>query len=321
MKALRYIHGLRDRRRRRHIEDALKHVYHCETQHISCTIESMAGSLNMNADRTALLLRRLKELSLISMGDKGVELSERGRSYALAVIRTHRLWELYLATETGVRESEWHRRAEVAEHKLSEGDVDQLAKQMCYPRYDPHGAPIPTRDGELPPMEAVPLTCLRPGHCARIVNIEDEPRTIFSQIAALDIYQGMEVRIVENTAEKLVLFTGMEEVMLSPLIADRIYVNTLPGKDMPIISKHTLAELNIGQQGVVTGISRAIRGQQRRRLMDIGVIPGTRITSQMRSPGGDPTAYVIRGATIALRADQARYVYIEHTGSDINENI
>lgn len=72
----------------------------------------------------------------------------------------------------------------------------------------------------------------------------------------------------------------------------------------------SLDELKAGKSAVVTGISHA--GPERRRMMDLGILPGTVITAEMRSPLGDPTAYRVRGALLALRRDQARHIQIAH---------
>jgi Fe2+ transport system protein FeoA len=65
----------------------------------------------------------------------------------------------------------------------------------------------------------------------------------------------------------------------------------------------------------VLSISRACRGAERRRFLDLGLVPGTVVTAEMRSPAGDPTAYRIRDALIALRESQARHVRVEITGA------
>ena len=72
----------------------------------------------------------------------------------------------------------------------------------------------------------------------------------------------------------------------------------------------SLDELEAGKSAVVVGISNA--GPERRRMMDLGILPGAVITAEMRSPLGDPTAYRIRGALLALRRDQARHIQIAH---------
>ncbi len=72
-----------------------------------------------------------------------------------------------------------------------------------------------------------------------------------------------------------------------------------------------LDSLQPGQSGVVTGISSLSRGVERRRLFDLGIIPGTAIDVEMVNPGGDPTAYRIRGSVIALRSTQARLIKVK----------
>lgn len=68
--------------------------------------------------------------------------------------------------------------------------------------------------------------------------------------------------------------------------------------------------LNVGEQGKVIFISKACRGPQRRRLMDLGILPGTVVSAEMKGIGGDPTAFKIRGANIALRRDTAKMIHI-----------
>jgi Fe2+ transport system protein FeoA len=75
-----------------------------------------------------------------------------------------------------------------------------------------------------------------------------------------------------------------------------------------------LDELETGESAVVTGIGND--GPERRRMMDLGILPGTVITAEMRSPLGDPTAYRVRGALLALRRDQARHIQIAHIAAE-----
>jgi Fe2+ transport system protein FeoA len=72
----------------------------------------------------------------------------------------------------------------------------------------------------------------------------------------------------------------------------------------------TLANLNPGEEATVVRLSLDCRGLERRRLMDLGLLPGTVVAAEMRSPTGDPTAFRIRGALIALRVEQAGYIQI-----------
>ena len=85
-----------------------------------------------------------------------LRLTPDGRREALRVIRIHRLWERYLADETGLDAREWHAHAERREHGTSDQQAEALAATLGHPRYDPHGDPIPTPSGELPPHQGDP---------------------------------------------------------------------------------------------------------------------------------------------------------------------
>ena len=78
------------------------------------------------------------------------------------------------------------------------------------------------------------------------------------------------------------------------------------------VSTESLADLEPGRKAQIVSISRACRGTERRRLMDLGILPGTLVEAEVTSPGGDPTAYRIRGALIALRRQQAHYIHISY---------
>lgn len=292
------------------IEDALKYVYNCEYNSIGCTLNGIAGNLSVSADRATELISRLESMGLLSSREKSLQLTEEGRSYALRIIRIHRLWEKYLADETGVEELEWHSAAEEIEHQMTPAEADALAAQIGNPVFDPHGDPIPSSKGVIPSAKGNPLNDLKAGEFASIIHIEDEPHAIYQQIVAEGLYPGMQIRMLKSSGERLVFTANGEEIVLAPLFAKNITVapikleKTIEGKFK------TLSSLSVGEKGIVLGISKACRGQQRRRLMDLGVVPGTEIIAEMKSAGGDPTAYNIKGASIALRKKQADRVYL-----------
>lgn len=293
------------------IEDALKHLYDCEYKNTQCSLHSIAGSLAISGDRAAGLLSRLESMGLIRTSDKILQLTEVGRSYALRVIRVHRIWERYLADETGTTETEWHTEADLQEHQMSFEEANQLAAQIGNPVYDPHGDPIPSAKGEIPAYSGQPLNTLKKGEIARIIHLEDEPNTIYSQLIAQGLYPGMQIRMLDTSEEKVRFIADGEECVLAPVFAANVTVRPVQERESLQKSFETLSSLSVGQSAEVAGISAALRGKQRRRLMDFGIVPGTIISVEMRSPGGDPTAYQILGATIALRKDHADCVYIK----------
>jgi DtxR family transcriptional regulator, Mn-dependent transcriptional regulator len=292
------------------IEDALKHIYDCEYRNIECTLNSIAGNLSIPGDRAARLVARLTTMGLVETLKNGIKLTSEGKSYALRVIRIHRLWERYLADETGLRETEWHTEAEIQEHLLTPDEAEELAAKIGNPLTDPHGDPIPTPGGIVTEQKGITLNALEKGIFARIVHIEDEPKAVYRQLVAQDLHTGMQVRVLDVTIDRITFEADGNECVLAPLFAANILVSPIYNTDEVRHDFIPLSAIEIGQEAEVVAISRRIRGQQRRRLMDLGVVPGTKISAVMKSAGNDPVAYQIRGALIALRKKQADGIFI-----------
>jgi len=292
------------------IEDALKHLWDGEYRQRPATLESLAGALGLSGRAAADLVDRLGRLDLLHHDDAALRLTPDGRREALRVIRIHRLWERYLADETGLDAREWHAHAERREHGTSAQQAEAMAATLGYPRFDPHGDPIPMPSGEMPPHQGMPLTQLSGEMAAEIVHIEDEPEAVFAQIVALGLVPGMRVRLLDRSPHRLRIQAETEEVVLAPVIAANVTV--VPIEQVVEPAEMTrLSGLSPGESAEVVALAVACRGAQRRRLLDLGVVPGTRITSELRGPSGDPTAYRIRGALIALRNDQAAQIYVQ----------
>ncbi|MFA5805155.1 MAG: metal-dependent transcriptional regulator [Melioribacteraceae bacterium] len=293
------------------IEDALKHLYDCEYKGVDCSLNSISGSLFISGDRSAHIISMLEAMNLISSVGNKITLTPEGRSYALRVIRVHRLLEKYLAEKTSVNETDWHIIAEEKEHKVSQEEANKLAAQLGNPLLDPHGDPIPSENGEIPTRKGLTLNNLESGTFATIIHIEDEPKEVYAQLSALKLYPGMQIYLLENSKERISFEADGEECVLAPILASNVTVYPIVEKENVKDSFETLSLLNQDEEAIVIGISKAMRGQQRRRLLDFGIVPGTVIRAQLKSLSGDPTGYEIRGATIALRKKQSSLIYIK----------
>jgi DtxR family transcriptional regulator, Mn-dependent transcriptional regulator len=300
------------------IEDALKHIYNYEYNDIDCTIHSIAGNLSISGDRASKLIEKLVSLGLIESDSGRFKLTANGRSYALRVIRVHRLWERYLADKTSIREKDWHTEAESKEHDISVDEADHLAARLGHPLIDPHGDPIPSPSGTMVDRPGIPLSSMPQDLYARIVHIEDEPEAIYAQLVALGLHPGMQIRIIEQNENKIIFEADGNECVLAPLFASQIHVTPIHTRDDVQQNFIPLSTLHEGERAEVVSISKKIRGEQRRRLMDLGLVPGTMVTAVMKSFGNDPVAYQIRGAVIALRKRQTDAIFIQRT--DEGEN-
>ncbi len=293
------------------IEDTLKHLYEAEYAHRETSVQSLAGTLEIPGNRAAELLKGAESRDLIQRTGDVVHLTSQGRNYALRIIRLHRLWERYLAEETSVKETDWHHMAEQQEHWMSEEQANALSAQMGEPSFDPHGDPIPTASGEVPPKRGQPLATLPPNEIGVIVHLEDEPDEVYAQLVAEGLYTGMQVQVTEVTPERICFWANGEESILAPVCAANISVVALPREIEKEGPFETLTSLKLGEKARVLRLSRTCRGLERRRLMDLGILPGTSIEAEMRSASGDPTAYRVRSSLIALRKEQADQIHID----------
>jgi len=292
------------------IEDALKNTFDAEYKGTNATIQSIAGAINISVNKAYELISKLEKMGLITSNGEEISLTENGRNAAIKIVRIHRIWERYLADETSLKEHEWHQEAEYREHNITFEEANKLASQIGNPLFDPHGDPIPTIDGKIIERQGVPLLSLQKGEVGIVTHIEDEPTEIFAQIIALGIFPGMEIRLIESSKERIKFTANGEECILAPIFAHNI---TIVKKEIAKIKKRnrTLNQLKTGSEAIVIGISPACRGIQRRRLMDFGIVPGTKIRAELESLSGDPRGYFVRGTTVAIRNLQAENIYIE----------
>ena len=292
------------------MEDVLKQLYKLEYDRLPATADSVAGGVQISRAQAIRLLQRLEERKLLSGDGARFRLTESGRAQALHIVRTHRLWERFLADRTATPPEDWHVQAETREHLLSAADADDLASALGHPVYDPHGDPIPTAEGEMPARAGVPLSSLEPGERGLITHLEDEPEEIYRELVGLGLGLMTAVERLDGNAGLVRFRSGEERYEISSALARNVTVEPST-QVVDAGSTRTLAEVQPGESATMVGIAPGCRGPARRRLLDLGVVPGTVIHARMRSAAGDPVAYDIRGALVALRHEQAAHIRVE----------
>jgi DtxR family Mn-dependent transcriptional regulator len=299
-------------------EDALKFICKREAMGYPPTVQSIAGNLNISVNQAADVLVQLEEKKLVRQEEQTFLLTENGREYALNIVRAHRLWERYLADRTGYAEEEWHGQAERREHSLTPQEVEALARKLGSPTHDPHGDPIPTATRDLVFHGGKPLTGAAPEVPLRIVHVEDEPETVYAQLVAEGLRPGMTVFVIDSDRERVRFLADGEQHILAPIVAANIAVVPLPREEEPSPEdSERLTTLRPGETGEVVQIARSCRGPARRRLMDLGILPGTVIGVEMESPAGDLAAYRVRDALIALRDEQAKSIRVRKVNGGV----
>ncbi|WP_420642246.1 FeoA domain-containing protein [Candidatus Leptofilum sp.] len=297
-------------------EDVLKQIYKTRQLGRRSTVESIAGAMHISTNEASELLIKMQAAHLLRLQNDDITLTPTGMESALHIIRAHRLWERYLAEKTGYGEADWHSQAELQEHQLTPEAANALSAKLGHPTHDPHGDPIPNAEGKYVAHDSHPLNELSIGEVARIVHLEDEPEAVYAQLVAEGLHPGQTVRLIETNGTRLRFWANGNEHILAPIVAQNISVVSM-AVEVEATAVPTqppsarLTDIPLGETAEVVRISPNCRGAERRRFMDLGILPGTEISAEMRSPSGDPTAYRIRDAIIALRSSQANHIYVK----------
>jgi DtxR family Mn-dependent transcriptional regulator len=297
-------------RRREQVEDALKLLLDRQQEGGHATADSLAGSLRLGPRQSMRLVARMEAQGLLETRGHDLHLTPEGERWALHVARAHRLWERYLADEARMPLAQIHAEAHRREHRLSTAELDSLEAALGFPLHDPHGDPIPDRDGRLAAEAGVELTNWQAEGPARIVHLEDEPALAYSQILASGLRLGQTVRLLEKTPERYVLSDGENEYRLAPAVAANVHVVPFARKTARPAGAIPLDRLKPDQKAEIVNLDPAVQGFTRRRFLDLGLTPGTLIYPELRNAFGEPRAYRVRGTLIALRNNQAEQIWV-----------
>ncbi len=298
------------------VEDTLKHMLAARQRHVAATSESVAGAVGIGASAAAALIEEMEREGLLEMRASALSLTSTGRDYALQVVRAHRLWERFLDDETDLPLTAIHVAADRAEHRLSVNQTDRLDAQLGHPPTDPHGDPIPTTEGRIAPFPGIPLTDYPEGEDAEVTHLEDEPPGVFETIVSVGLSRGTRVRVTERLPGLVRLEVGGETVSLPSVAASNVHVGPVREVIEPAVDVIPLARLSRGQAGEVVGIDDRVRGLTRRRLLDLGITPGTVIRPELEPLFGRPRAFRIRQTLVALRDEQAEGIQVRPLPAD-----
>jgi DtxR family transcriptional regulator, Mn-dependent transcriptional regulator len=191
---------------------------------------AVAERLGVSAASATKMLKRLDALGLASHESyRGAALTPAGVKIALEVIRHHRLLETYLAEALGVPWDEVHQEAEVLEHVLSEGLEDRIAALLGDPALDPHGHPIPGKDGSLPAVATKTLWACADGETARVGRVSDEEPSALRYLGDAGIRPGTSVKVIERGPIGGPLFVRVgsrrETTALSKELSEAVWVD------------------------------------------------------------------------------------------------
>ncbi len=296
----------RDRlfKKRKHIrlEDMLKQLYMGESEH--------PGNLYMKVEEIpADILEGLLQQKWIEKKDGQIKLTDQGKEKAGDLIGKHRLYEKFLAEKTGVEPKDWHRLAEIAEHKLGPEEKEKLERELGYPLFDPHGDPLYLETSGKEEIEGKPLKDFNDILTARITHLEDEPEAIYHTLIDKGLYPGLIIRVEPLTNGRFLLkYEGLETIT-GPEESGLIQIKRVDEKWWsPEIIRLSL--LQPGEKAKIVSLSGNLRGLSRQRLLDLGFVKGAIVETYLVAPLGEPVAYLIKGTVIALRKEQSDKILV-----------
>lgn len=216
------------------VEDYLKAIYRIEADNGTAGTREIAARLGVSAAAASAMVSRLAAQGLLDHEKyRGVRLTDAGRSAALRTVRRHRVIESYLMSALGYTWDEVHPEAERLEHAASDDLIDRMARAVGEPTTDPHGAPIPTREGRIDQREAVPLGELSPGDAARVGWVRTEEPERLRHLAGLGLVPGAFITVVarEPFGGPITFLCGEARRWLGVDLALEVMVEQAGGED------------------------------------------------------------------------------------------
>ncbi|MDB2482704.1 metal-dependent transcriptional regulator [bacterium] len=179
-------------------EDYLKALYHLEMEFDSVSTNSIADYLDMKPSSVTEMLKKLAEKKFINYQKyKGTSLTKKGKLIALSIIRKHRLWETFLVDKLGFGWDQVHIIAEQLEHIKSEELIENLDNFLGNPKYDPHGDPIPNKDGEIEKMNQKLLVELKASQKGIITGVKKGTASLLNYLDKEKVKLGDSIKVIE----------------------------------------------------------------------------------------------------------------------------
>ncbi len=209
-------------------ENYIKIIFHLRrTGMEEVSTNAIAEQMDTKPSSVTDMVRKLSEKGLLHYKKyQGVKLTELGKAMALSIIRKHRLWEVFLVEKLNFSWDEVHEVAEQLEHIKSEKLIDKLDWLLDYPKYDPHGDPIPDKNGAFKEREKKLLNEVPINTAGICVGVKDSSATFLKFLDKYNIALGQQIQVLEREEfdGSLVLKIDDREVHISNQIASNLYI-------------------------------------------------------------------------------------------------
>ncbi len=209
------------------LEDYLKNIYSIQHTSGKVTTSILAEKLSISASAVSDMISKLSKTGYIkNIPYKGFELTRKGEAIALNLVRKHRIWEVFLVEQLNYPWEKVHNEAENLEHASSDELISRLEKFLEYPKYDPHGHPIPDKDGKIHADKIIPAAELKIGDSGIIKQVSDESSELLIYLSKAGLKLNDEIKVIEkiNFDNSIQIHFRSGNIFLSDKLASNIYV-------------------------------------------------------------------------------------------------
>ncbi|AVM51306.1 metal-dependent transcriptional regulator [Capnocytophaga sp. oral taxon 878] len=210
-------------------ENYLKAIFHLFNENNEeVSTNAIAEAMATKASSVTDMLKKLADKKLINYRKyQGVTLTPKGRQKAIAIVRKHRLWEVFLVEKLHFSWDEVHEIAEELEHIQSDKLIERLDKFLGYPEKDPHGDPIPNKEGVIENSIKILLSDLNEGDKGVCAAVKNTSKEFLVYLNKMHIALGNEIEVIskEPFDNSMQILVSGKEVNLSAMVCRNIYIN------------------------------------------------------------------------------------------------
>ena len=209
-------------------EDYLSAIYKYRNKNGEIKANLIAEKLQVSNAAVSDMLKKLSNDGHIKYEPyKGIKLTVNGEEYAKKMVRRHRIWEVFLHQVVGLKWDEVHDEAHKLEHSTSDKLLNKMEEMLDFPEFDPHGDPIPSKDGSLPQQKkTVPLSILKEGQPGKVIRVNDFDNSFLQYISKIGIKLDKDITVkdVLNFDRSMLVSVEKKEINISNTIAANIFV-------------------------------------------------------------------------------------------------
>jgi DtxR family Mn-dependent transcriptional regulator len=292
-------------------EEYLEAIYRLQSRMGVAKTGELVSLLGVVPGTVTNTIERLEREDLVThVPYKGVRLTERGVKIAVDVLRRHRLSERLLTDVLHVSWDKAHKIACRLEHDITGDIVRNVERVLGYPKTCPHGNPIPTEHGSIDEEETQSISELAPQGKGIVSRILDEDPELLRKLSILGLKPGVAIEVLKKSPSEGEVSVRIGERMCT--IDDKTAASVQVQRTENARNVQPLVSLKDGESGIITSALVIGKGQgYMKRLMDMGLTPGTKVKVVNSAPLGGPVELQVRGSRLALGRGIAQKILVE----------